>query len=160
MTYTVVKLAPGSYDVLLDGNLVAALTRDVDGPEDEWRIDLLAETPPPERPRPFEMQSHTFGSHRSALDWLGIHEYPVVRRTIPRSKPGRARPQYRERLSPLERYRLRLLAEHSRFYATTAGLNGLIERGFISSTGQTDDECRTEWIITDAGRAALAELEP
>lgn len=43
--YTVVKLAYGSYDVLLDGNPIASLTRDIDVSEDMWRIDLLVDPP-------------------------------------------------------------------------------------------------------------------
>jgi hypothetical protein len=157
--YAVEKLAPGSYDVLLGGVLIAALTRDIDGPVDEWRIDLLAETSPSERPPPFEGQSHTFSSYRAALNWLGIHEDAAVRRLPSARRSKRATPRYRTHPSPSDRYRLRLLSEHSRFYATTVGLGGLISRGYIAPTGQTDDEGRAKWVITDAGRSALTELE-
>lgn len=74
MTYTVEQLAAGSYDVLLDGRLVASLTREVDRSNvtREWLVDLLDEMPPAERPAPFTAQQHTFGSRAAALEWLGI----------------------------------------------------------------------------------------
>lgn len=78
--YTIQQLAPGSYDVLLDGSLVAALVRVAErqGTAHEWQIDLLDETLPVVRPSPFTAQSHTFGSLRAALDWLGIREGGVL----------------------------------------------------------------------------------
>jgi hypothetical protein len=74
MTYTVEQLAPGSYDVLLNGIMIAALVRSVhrNGPSDTWQIELLDEMPPAERPAPFTSQWHTFKSRPAALEWLGI----------------------------------------------------------------------------------------
>lgn len=157
--YTVEKLAPGSYDVLLDGRLIAALTRGIDDLEEPWRLDLLAETSPSEFPQPFTAQSHAFNSYREALYWLGIYKKFAAQSSNLPNKSARASPRYRARLSPMERYRLRLLSEQSRFYVTITGLNGLIRRGFIASTERMDDEGRAEWAITDTGRAALAEIE-
>jgi hypothetical protein len=79
VTYTVEQLAPGSYDVLLDGVVVAALVRIVarNGPSDTWQIELLDEMPPAERPAPFTSQWRTFKSLAAALEWLGIHEESV-----------------------------------------------------------------------------------
>ena len=75
MTYTVEQLALGSYDVLLDGVVVAALVRVVSRsePGDLWQIELLDEMPATERPAPFTSQWHTFESRLAALEWLGIH---------------------------------------------------------------------------------------
>ncbi len=157
--YTVKELAPGSFDVLLDGSLVAALTRGIDGLGDGWRIDLLSETPQSVYPPPFEAQSHVFVSQRAALDWLGIGDVIAGQRAVLPKRSTRAVPQYRAHPSPSERYRLRLLTEHSRFYAKTTGLGGLIARGFVAPTGRTDEDGRAEWTITDAGRLALAEIE-
>lgn len=80
MTYTVDQLAPGSYDVLLDGRIVAALVRGMDrgSLEDEWQIDLLDETTPLERPAPFTAQSHAFGSYPAALEWLGVSKVGIA----------------------------------------------------------------------------------
>lgn len=74
--YTVVKLAPGSYDVLLDRVLVASLVQSIDsnGSNNGWRIDLLDETAPSERPAPFTAQAHTFQTRSAALEWLGVPE--------------------------------------------------------------------------------------
>ncbi|XYD12026.1 hypothetical protein R1A27_33335 (plasmid) [Methylobacterium sp. NMS12] len=76
MTYTVEQLAPGSYDVLLDGVVIAALVRVVSrtGPSDTWQIELLDEVPQAERPAPFTSQWHTFKSQAAALEWLGTGE--------------------------------------------------------------------------------------
>jgi hypothetical protein len=155
--YTVVKLAYGSYDVLLDGIVIASLTRDIDVSEEGWRIDLLVDTPPSDCPLPFDGQSRTFSSYQAALDWLGIYREVAPRRSASVRKSTRATPKYRTVPSPSDRYRLRLLAERNRFYAKTVGLNSLIWRGFIASTGRTDEEGRVEWQITETGRAALAK---
>lgn len=75
MTYSVEQLAPGSYDVLLDGVVMAALVRSVDrgGSSDMWQIKLLDEMPAAQRPAPFTSQWRTFESRPAALEWLGIH---------------------------------------------------------------------------------------
>lgn len=74
MTYIVERLAGGSYDVLLNGDPVAALVRVVErkGLSDRWQIDLLEEVSSADRPTPFMAQSHTFQSRLAALEWLGI----------------------------------------------------------------------------------------
>lgn len=76
MTYTLEQLALGSYDVLLDGALVASLVRNVHrtGPADTWVIELLEEVPAIKRPAPFTNQRHIFKSRLAALNWLGIQE--------------------------------------------------------------------------------------
>ncbi|MCJ2084880.1 hypothetical protein MKK88_02580 [Methylobacterium sp. E-005] len=80
MTYAVEQLTPGSYDVLLDGHLVASLVREVDRSEAVrgWLIELLDETPPPQRPAPFTAQSHAFETRAAALAWLGIRDAAEV----------------------------------------------------------------------------------
>ena len=74
MTYSLEQLAAGSYDVFLDGALVAALAREVDrsGVTRKWLVELLDETPSADRPAPFTAQSHAFGTRAAALAWLGI----------------------------------------------------------------------------------------
>jgi hypothetical protein len=74
VTYTIRQLAAGSYDVLLDGTLVACLVREIDrsGTAREWLVDLLDETAPAERPAPFTAQQHAFRTRAEALEWLGI----------------------------------------------------------------------------------------
>lgn len=80
MTYTVQQLAPGSYDVMLDGALVASLVREV-GHSDAvwgWLVELLDETSPAERPAPFTAQQHAFRTRAAALEWLGIQGADVT----------------------------------------------------------------------------------
>ena len=78
MTYAVEQLALGSYDVLLDGVVMAGLVRSVhrSGPSDTWQIELLDELPAAERPAPFTSQRHVFKSRLAALEWLGIWPSP------------------------------------------------------------------------------------
>ena len=76
MAYTVEKLAPGSYDVLLDGVVIAGLVRSVygHGPSDTWLVELLDEVPAIRRPAPFTSQRRLFKSRPAALEWLGIRD--------------------------------------------------------------------------------------
>ena len=78
-TYTLEQLAPGSYDVLLDGTAMASLVRSVhrNGPGSEWYVELLNEVPPAKRPAPFTSQRHVFRSQSKALEWLGVVESGV-----------------------------------------------------------------------------------
>ena len=74
MTYRLTRLAPGSYDVLLNGVIIASLVRT--GPSDSatWSVELLMDLPPHERPAPFTQQEHTFASLDDARQWLGAPE--------------------------------------------------------------------------------------
>ena len=76
MTYTAERLAPGSYDVLLDGIVIASLVRTVyrGSRPDTWSVELLNEMPAIKRPAPFTNQRHGFKSCPAALEWLGILE--------------------------------------------------------------------------------------
>ncbi len=74
MTYTLSRLAPGSYDVLLNGVIIASLVRSGTSETATWTAELLADLPPGERPTPFTEQEHTFASLREAQQWLGIPE--------------------------------------------------------------------------------------
>ena len=74
MTYRLSWLASGSYDVLLNGVIIASLVRSGPGENATWTAELLADLPPSERPAPFTEQEHTFPSLRDAQQWLGIPE--------------------------------------------------------------------------------------
>ncbi|MDP4027214.1 hypothetical protein Q8W71_32080 [Methylobacterium sp. NEAU 140] len=80
MTYTLEQLAPGSYDVLLNGVVIAGLVRSVhrSGPGSDWQIELLDEMPAAERSAPFTAQKHFFRSQSAALAWLGIREAAAI----------------------------------------------------------------------------------
>ena len=74
MTYRLIRLAPGSYDVLLNGVIIASLVRT--GPSDSatWAVELLMDVPSEERPAPFTQQEHIFASLDEARRWLGAPE--------------------------------------------------------------------------------------
>ena len=57
MTYILQRLAPGSFDLVLDGKVVGSLVRDVseDGHEGDWMAETLDESPP--YPRRLSAQS-------------------------------------------------------------------------------------------------------
>jgi hypothetical protein len=74
MTYRLSRLAPGSYDVLLNGAIIASLVRSGTSETATWTAELLADLPPGERPAPFTEPEHTFRSLRDAQEWLGIPE--------------------------------------------------------------------------------------
>jgi hypothetical protein len=74
MPYNLVRLAPGSYDVLLNGVIVASLVRSGETHNATWTAELLVDLPPDERPAPFTAIEHTFGSLEEAQEWLGISE--------------------------------------------------------------------------------------
>jgi hypothetical protein len=74
MTYRLSPLAPGSYDVLLDGAIIASLVRDGAGDSAAWTAELLVDYTSSERPAPFTAQEHTFTSLEEARQWLGTSE--------------------------------------------------------------------------------------
>ncbi len=69
--YKLSRLAAGSYDVLLNGEIVASLARN--GPRDSasWSAELLKDLAPGERPAPFTKEEHQFASFEEARAWLG-----------------------------------------------------------------------------------------
>jgi len=74
MIYRLSRLAPGSYDILLNGVIVASLVRSGTSENATWTAELLADLPPGERPAPFTEQEHTFASLRDAQRWLWVPE--------------------------------------------------------------------------------------
>jgi hypothetical protein len=79
MTYKLIRLAPGSYDVVLNGVIIAGLVRS--GPSDEasWTAELLVDLAPEERPAPFVELEHAFNSLDEARMWLGDAEFVAAR---------------------------------------------------------------------------------
>ncbi len=71
MTYTLSLLAPGSYDVLLNGVVIASLVRDGSKTPTVWTAELLTNLPSWKRPSPFSEAEHSFGSLEEAREWLG-----------------------------------------------------------------------------------------
>ena len=71
MAYKLSQLAPGSYDVLLNGVIIASLVRSGETDNATWTAELLMDLPPEERPAPFTESEHSFGSLEEAREWLG-----------------------------------------------------------------------------------------
>ena len=84
MAYRLVQLARGSYDVQLDGVLVASLVQSLTSRR--WHAELLDEREP--LPAPFQKPEHGFDTFAGAVAWLGepevIHtvDGELARRTI------------------------------------------------------------------------------
>ena len=74
MAYKLSRLAPGSYDVLLNGVIIASLINNGNTHNPTWTVELLADLPPEERPAPCTEQEHTFHSLEEARKWLGDPE--------------------------------------------------------------------------------------
>jgi hypothetical protein len=74
MTYRLSRLAPGSYDVLLNGVIIASLVRSGETRDATWTAELLVDLPPADRPAPFTEMEHTFASLEEAQRWLGNPE--------------------------------------------------------------------------------------
>jgi hypothetical protein len=70
--YKLSRLAPGSYDVLLDGEIIASLARNGQGSDSTWSVELLMDMPPDERPVPFTRLEHRFATLEAARQWLGV----------------------------------------------------------------------------------------
>lgn len=74
MAYRLLRLAPGSYDILLNGVVIASLVRSGGTNHATWTAELLEDFPPGERPAPFMELEHTFASLEEARVWLGDAE--------------------------------------------------------------------------------------
>jgi hypothetical protein len=72
MTYRLSRLAPGSFDVMLNGKVIASLVRNGQSEDAPWTAELLVDLPPEERPAPFTEAEHTFASLDEARQWLGV----------------------------------------------------------------------------------------
>lgn len=73
-TYTLERLAPGSYDVLRDSEVVASLVADTNARSlrTTWHLELLVDPAAGKRPAPFTKNQHRFDSLGAACEWLGI----------------------------------------------------------------------------------------
>jgi hypothetical protein len=73
MTYTLQQLAPGSYDLILDGVIVGSVVREISaqGTFKGWCAELLEDQPAATRPSPFACIEHRFPTLDAAAAWLG-----------------------------------------------------------------------------------------
>ncbi len=72
MTYRLSKLAAGSYDVILNGVIIAGIVRTDLGADQRWTAELLVDLAPEERPPPFTAPEHEFETLEEACRWLGV----------------------------------------------------------------------------------------
>ncbi len=74
MAYRLLKLAEGSFDVLLNGVIIAGLVRTDVRHHVRWTAELLLDLPAAERPSPFVEPEHEFATLEEACAWLKIGE--------------------------------------------------------------------------------------
>jgi hypothetical protein len=85
VTYKLSRLAAGSYDVLLNGVIIASLVQSGRTDDATWTAELLVDLPPEERPAPFTEMEHAFSSLEEAQQWLGgaeIHDEKTETRML------------------------------------------------------------------------------
>ena len=76
MTYRLSKLAAGSYDVILDGVIIAGVVRSTIRDRVKWTAELLIDLPPELMPAPFTAPEHDFATLDEVCRWLGLSEVP------------------------------------------------------------------------------------
>jgi hypothetical protein len=87
MTYSLIQLAPGAYDLLLNGEVMASVVRAGQrSTNTSWTAELLEDLPQTERPAPFTDIEHDFASLEEVCAWLGN---PPVQSNFGRSSIAR-----------------------------------------------------------------------
>ena len=76
MVYVLQRLAAGSYDLELNGEVIGSVVRAPVGDHVSWHAELLATDPAAPKPAPFEAAEHAFGTFDEVVRWL---EHPEVR---------------------------------------------------------------------------------
>jgi hypothetical protein len=71
MTYTLIQLAPGAYDLLLHGTIVGSVVRNGSRQPYTWAAELLEGLPRTRRLFPFREVEHDFPSLEELCAWLG-----------------------------------------------------------------------------------------
>ena len=71
MSYSLIQLAPGAYDLLLHGEVVGSVVRTTSFQPYTWTAELLEDVPPSRRPAPFTELEHVFASLEDLCGWLG-----------------------------------------------------------------------------------------
>jgi hypothetical protein len=77
--YRLIRLAPGSYDLEFEGEVVASVVRDGRHGHHAvtWYAELLDGAGP--RPAPFSESLHEFGSFDEVMRWLGHPDLAMPR---------------------------------------------------------------------------------
>lgn len=72
MTYSLIQLAPGAYDLLLNGELMGSVVKSgYRSTDTTWTAELLDDPPPRKRPAPFVEVEHSFLTLEDLCSWLG-----------------------------------------------------------------------------------------
>jgi len=71
MTYSLIQLAPGAYDLLLNGEVMGSVVRTgYRSPDTTWTAELLEDLPPSKRPAPSVEIEHSFPTLEDVCaDW-------------------------------------------------------------------------------------------
>ncbi|MPR13677.1 hypothetical protein [Microvirga tunisiensis] len=82
MPYRLIQLAPGSYDLLLHGEIIGSIVRSGSRTgQVTWTAELLNDPAPGPCPPPFTQVEHTFMSLEEVCVWLAGPEIKPLRRT-------------------------------------------------------------------------------
>jgi hypothetical protein len=71
MSYSLIQLAPGAYDLYLADTIVASVVRSGLRQPYIWTAELLEDLPRGQRPLPFRDIEHNFPSLEELCAWLG-----------------------------------------------------------------------------------------
>lgn len=71
MTYQLIQLAPGAYDLLLHDELLGSVVRVKTKQGATWYAKLLEDLPQDKRPAPFLEIEHDFPNLEALCGWLG-----------------------------------------------------------------------------------------
>ena len=72
MTYSLIQLAPGAYDILLNGEVMGSVVRTgYRSTDTTWTAELLEDLPQSKRPAPFVEIEHSFPTLEDLCAWLG-----------------------------------------------------------------------------------------
>jgi hypothetical protein len=71
MTYRLIQLAPGAYDLFLHDEIVASVVRNGSRQPYSWTAELLEDLPRSRRPLPFQDVEHSFPCLEELCAWLG-----------------------------------------------------------------------------------------
>jgi hypothetical protein len=72
MTYSLIQLAPGAYDLLLNGQVMVSVVRAGHrSTNTTWTAELLEDLPRTKRPAPFKETEHDFATLEAVCAWLG-----------------------------------------------------------------------------------------
>jgi hypothetical protein len=80
MTYSLIQLAPGAYDLLRNDTVMGSVVRNGSRQPYTWTAELLEDLPQDERPAPFREVEHDFPTLEELCSWLGNSQVKANRR--------------------------------------------------------------------------------